>query len=234
MLSVKQLNIYYGRVQILWDISFEIKEGEICAIVGANGAGKSTLLNTISRILPIKSGSISFNGNEINRFLPHRIVELGLIQVPEGRRLFPSLTVLENLELGAYQGEAKQKRNKTLGKVYNLFPILNNRKNQAAGTLSGGEQQMLAIGRALMSLPKLLMLDEPSLGLAPLIVQQMFEVIKELNETGMTILLVEQNARKALSISDVGLVIENGKITIKGKGAEIANNEYTKKAFLGM
>ena len=234
MLSVKQLNIYYGRVQILRDISFEIKEGEICAIVGANGAGKSTLLNAISRILPLKSGRICFNGNEINSFPPHRIVELGLIQVPEGRRLFPSLTVLENLELGAYQGEAKQKRNETLGKVYSLFPILNNRKNQSAGTLSGGEQQMLAVGRALMSLPKLLMLDEPSLGLAPLIVAQMFEVIKEINEAGMTILLVEQNARKALSISDVGLVIENGKITIKGKGAEIANNEYTKKAFLGM
>lgn len=234
MLSVEQLTIYHGRVPILRDISFEIKEGEVCAIVGANGAGKSTLLNAISRILPLKSGRISFNGNEINRFPPHRIVELGLIQVPEGRRLFPSLTVLENLELGAYQGEAKQKRNETLGKVYSLFPILNNRKNQSAGTLSGGEQQMLAVGRALMSLPMLLMLDEPSLGLAPLIVQQMFEVIKEINKTGMTILLVEQNARKALSISDVGLVIENGKITIKGKGAEIANNEYTKKAFLGM
>ena len=234
MLSVEQLTIYQGRIPILRDISFEIKEGEICAIVGSNGAGKSTLLNAISRILPIKSGRISFNGNEINRFPPHRIVELGLIQVPEGRRLFPSLTVLENLELGAYQGEAKQQRNETLGKVYSLFPILNNRKKQSAGTLSGGEQQMLAVGRALMSLPRLLMLDEPSLGLAPLIVQQMFEVIKEINETGMTILLVEQNARKALSISDVGLVIENGKITIKGKGAEIANNEYTKKAFLGM
>jgi branched-chain amino acid transport system ATP-binding protein len=234
MLSVEQLTIYHGRIPILRDISFEIKEGEVCAIVGANGAGKSTLLNAISRILPLKSGRISFNGNEINRFPPHRIVELGLIQVPEGRRLFPSLTVLENLELGAYQGEAKQKRNETLGEVYSLFPILKDRKNQPAGTLSGGEQQMLAVGRALMSLPMLLMLDEPSLGLAPLIVQQMFEVIKEINEAGMTILLVEQNARKALSISDVGLVIENGKITIKGKGAEIANNEYTKKAFLGM
>jgi len=234
MLSVKQLSVNYGPIPMLQDITFGVKEGEICAIVGANGAGKSTLLNAISRILPLKSGKISFNGNEINRFPPHRIVELGLIQVPEGRRLFPSLTVLENLELGAYQGEAKQRRNKTLEKVYSLFPILSNRKKQIAGTLSGGEQQMLAIGRALMSLPKLLMLDEPSLGLAPLIVQQMFQVIKEISETGMTILLVEQNARKALSISNVGFVIENGKITISGKSAEIANNEYTKKAFLGM
>ncbi len=233
MLSVKQLNIYYGRVQILRDISFEIKEGEICAIVGANGAGKSTLLNAISRILPIKSGSISFNGNEINRFLPHRIVELGLIQVPEGRRLFPSLTVLENLELGAYQGEAKQKRNKTLGKVYNLFPILNNRKNQAAGTLSGGEQQMLAIGRALMSLPKLLMLDEPSLGLAPLIVQQMFEVIKELNEAGMTILLVEQNAHAALDIGTRGYVMETGRIVLDGNARELLENEDVREFYLG-
>ena len=234
MLSVKQLNVNLGRIPILRDITFEINEGEICAIVGANGAGKSTLLNAISRVLPVKSGSINFNNKEISRFLPHRVVELGLIQVPEGRRLFPSLSVLENLELGAYQGEAKQKRNKTLEKVYSLFPILNNRKNQAAGTLSGGEQQMLAIGRALMSLPKLLMLDEPSLGLAPLIVQQMFQVIKEINETGMTILLVEQNARKALSISNLGFVLETGKIIIKGKGTEIANDEYTKKAFLGM
>ncbi|MBW2609643.1 MAG: ABC transporter ATP-binding protein [Deltaproteobacteria bacterium] len=234
MISSKELNVYYRQVHVLKDISFEIQKGEICSVVGANGAGKSTLINSLSRILPLKSGSISFNGEDISQYPPHRVVELGLIQVPEGRKLFPSLTVLENLELGAYQRRAKEKREDTLREVFSLFPILDKRRAQLAGTLSGGEQQMLALGRGLMSLPRLLMMDEPSLGLAPLIVKQMFNTIKQINVSGVTILLVEQNARKALAISDSGFVIENGKITISGKGSEIAENEHTRKAFLGL
>jgi branched-chain amino acid transport system ATP-binding protein len=234
MLNLNTLNAYYGKAHVLKHVSFEINEGQIGSIVGANGAGKSTLLNVISRIIPLKSGSMGFLGQEIHHYPPHRVVELGLIQVPEGRRLFPSLTVLENMELGAYQGEPKKKRNETMKDVFALFPILEERQDQVAGTLSGGEQQMLAIGRGLMSLPRLLMLDEPSLGLAPLVVQSIFDIIKKINKRGMTILLVEQNVRKALDISDIGFVMENGAITITGKGADIINNEYTKKAFLGM
>lgn len=234
MLSLDAINVYYGRVHVLKDVSFKIKEGEISSIVGANGAGKTTLLNSISRILPLRSGSISFVGKEISRYPPHRIVESGLIQVPEGRRLFPSLSVLENLELGAYQAEPKKRRGDTIKEVFTMFPVLEERKYQVAGTLSGGEQQMLAIGRGLMSIPKLLMLDEPSLGLAPLVVRDTFDIIKKINKTGVTILLVEQNVRKALDTSDIGFVMENGRITITGKGAEIIENEYTKKAFLGM
>ena len=234
MLTLDTLNAYYGKAHVLKHVSFEISEGQIGSIVGANGAGKSTLLNVISRIIPLKSGSMGFLGQEIHHYPPHRVVELGLIQVPEGRRLFPSLTVLENMELGAYQGEPKEKRDETMKDVFALFPILEERQYQVAGTLSGGEQQMLAIGRGLMSLPKLLMLDEPSLGLAPLVVKSIFDIISKINTTGVTILLVEQNVRKALDISDIGFVMENGAITITGKGADIINNEYTKKAFLGM
>jgi branched-chain amino acid transport system ATP-binding protein len=234
MLSLNAINVYYGRAHVLKDISFKVKEGEISSIVGANGAGKTTLLNSISRIMPLRSGSISFNGKEITRDPPHSVVESGLIQVPEGRRLFPSLSVLENLELGAYQRGPKKRRGDTIKEVFTMFPVLEERKNQAAGTLSGGEQQMLAIGRGLMSIPRLLMLDEPSLGLAPLAVRDIFEIIKKINKTGVTILLVEQNVRKALGMSDIGFVMENGKITITGKGAEIIDNEYIKKAFLGM
>ena len=234
MLTLDTLNAYYGKAHVLKHVSFEISEGQIGSIVGANGAGKSTLLNVISRIIPLKSGSMGFLGQEIHHYPPHRVVELGLIQVPEGRRLFPSLTVLENMELGAYQGEPKKKRDLTMKDVFALFPILEERQYQVAGTLSGGEQQMLAIGRGLMSLPKLLMLDEPSLGLAPLVVKSIFDIIRKINTTGVTILLVEQNVRKALDISDIGFVMENGAITITGKGADIINNEYTKKAFLGM
>jgi len=234
MLTLDTLNAYYGKAHVLKHVSFEISEGQIGSIVGANGAGKSTLLNVISRIIPLKSGSMGFLGQEIHHYPPHRVVELGLIQVPEGRRLFPSLTVLENMELGAYQGEPKEKRDETMKDVFALFPILEERQYQVAGTLSGGEQQMLAIGRGLMSLPKLLMLDEPSLGLAPLVVKSIFDIIRKINTTGVTILLVEQNVRKALDISDIGFVMENGAITITGKGADIINNEYTKKAFLGM
>ena len=234
MLYLNKINVFYGRIHVLMDISFAIEQGEICSIVGANGAGKSTLINAISKALPIKSGTTIFLDEEITRYPPHRIVELGLIQVPEGRRLFPTLTVLENLELGAYQGNPKKKRSVTLDQVYTLFPILRKRRSQFAGTLSGGEQQMLAIGRGLMSLPKMLMMDEPSLGLAPLVVNQMFEIIQTINSNGVTILLIEQNARKALSVSSNGFVIENGKITMEGKASDIANDDYIKKAFLGL
>ncbi len=234
MLHVNEINVHRGRVRVLKDISFRITEGEICSVVGPNGAGKSTLINSISRILPLKSGSIHFCGQNVGRLPPHSVVELGLVQIPEGRRLFRSLTVLENLEMGGYQGEGKRKRSETLQMVFSLFPILKDRKYQCAETLSGGEQQMLAIGRGLMCLPRLLMLDEPSLGLAPLIVRIMFDVIERLNRNGMTILLVEQNARKSLSISDRGFVLENGLITMSGKAEEIASNEHTKKAYLGL
>jgi branched-chain amino acid transport system ATP-binding protein len=234
MLSLNAVNVSYGRIEVLKEISFQIKEGEIASVVGANGAGKTTLLNSISRILSIKSGSIRFFDREINGYPPHRIVELGIIQVPERRRLFPSLTVSENLRLGAYLDRAKRKRKETLQEVFNLFPILGERKDQLAGTLSGGEQQMLAIGRGLMSLARLLMLDEPSLGLAPLVVQHMFEIIQKINVSGVTVLLVEQNAKRALSLSHAGFVIENGRIILHGRGEDLIHNEYTKKAFLGV
>jgi len=233
MLSLNGINVFYGKVHILKNISLKVKEGEIASVVGANGAGKSTLLNTVSRILSVKSGTIRFFDKEINGYPPHRVVGLGIIHVPERRRLFGSLTVVENLKLGAYLPEAKQRRRETLEYVFRLFPILEARKKQLAGTLSGGEQQMLAIGRGLMSLSRLLMLDEPSLGLAPLVVQQMFEIVREINLSGVTILLIEQNARKALSLSHSGFVIENGTITIEGKGEDLIHNEYTRKAFLG-
>jgi branched-chain amino acid transport system ATP-binding protein len=234
MLSLNAVNVSYGRIQVLKEISFEVREGEIASVVGANGAGKSTLLNTISRILSIKSGTIHFFDKEISKYPPHRMVELGVVQVPERRRLFPSLTVLENLRLGAYLAQAKKKRKETLQEVFKLFPILEERREQLAGTLSGGEQQMLAIGRGLMSLSRLLMLDEPSLGLAPLVVQHMFEIVQKINLSGVTILLVEQNAKRALSLSHTGFVIENGRIVIQGKGEDLIHNEYTKKAFLGV
>ncbi len=234
MLSLNAVSVSYGRIPILKEISFKVMEGEIVSVVGANGAGKSTLLNTISRILSVKSGTIHFFDKEINKYRPHHVVELGIVQVPERRRLFPSLTVFENLRLGAYLSNAKSKRKETLQEVFGLFPILAERRDQPAGTLSGGEQQMLAIGRGLMSLSRLLMLDEPSLGLAPLVVQNMFEVIQRINSSGVTILLVEQNAKRALSLSHSGFVIENGRIVIQGKGEDLIHNDHTKKAFLGV
>jgi len=234
MLEVKKINVHRGRVPVLTNISLGISRGEICSVVGANGAGKSTLINTLSRILPLKTGRIDFENDNISRLPPHRVVEMGLVQVPEGRRLFRSLTVLENLEMGGYQGEAKRKRSETIQDIFSLFPILKERKRQRAETLSGGEQQMLAIGRGLMCLPKLLMLDEPSLGLAPLIVETMFEVIENINRNGVTMLLVEQNARKALSISNRGFVLENGVVTMSGSASEVADDEHIKKAYLGL
>jgi len=234
MLEVKRINVYYGDLQALWDVSFEVNKGEIVTIVGSNGAGKTTTLRTISGLLRPKPGEISFMGERIDRLPPHKIVEKGIAHIPEGRRLFPYMTVLENLELGAYTREAREKKDDTLEWVYQLFPKLKERRSQLAGTLSGGEQQMLAIGRALMSRPKLLMSDEPSLGLAPKLVLLVFEMLKKINEEGITILLVEQNVRHALELADRGYVLETGKIVLEGDSRELLANEHVKKAYLGM
>lgn len=234
MLKVEKINAAYGDVQVLWDISFEVEEGRIVVIVGSNGAGKTTTLKVLAGLIYPKSGNVSFLGRDITRVPPHERIKNGLALIPEGRMLFTRLTVEENLTLGAMTPEAKRFRDETLKWVYELFPILKERKKQVAGTLSGGEQQMLAIARGLMSRPKLLMLDEPSFGLAPKIVTQMFELIKEINKQGISILLVEQNVWNALEIADRGYVMETGKIVLKGTGKELLNSEHVKKAYLGI
>lgn len=234
LLEVKNIDVAYGELQVLWDVSFEVREKELVAIVGSNGAGKTTLMKTISGLLhPIK-GSITFLENRIEKFPPHKIVRLGISLVPEGRQLFPEMTVQENLELGAYQKQAREKLKDSLEWVYQLFPILKERKAQLAGTLSGGEQQMLAIGRALMSRPKLLMLDEPSLGLMPIFVKTTFKAIEKLKDEGVTILLVEQNVRQALELADRGYVLETGRIVLSDKGKNLLKDERVKKAYLGL
>lgn len=233
ILEVNEINVFYDKIHAIKDISFYIKEGEIVSFIGANGAGKTTILNAISNILPIKSGEVVLNGESINNVKAHKLVPMGMAHVPEGRRIFTDLTVMENLEIGAYT-RSKNEFQEELKKVFDLFPRLKERKNQLSGTMSGGEQQMLAIGRALMSKPKLLLLDEPSMGLSPLLVKEIFEIIKRINKEGnTTILLVEQNAKKSLEISDRAYVIEVGKIVLEGKGSEIANNDIIKKVYLG-
>lgn len=234
MLKVEKINAAYGDVQVLWDISFDVREKEIVVIVGSNGAGKTTTLKVLSGLINPKSGKVIFLGKDITKTPPHERVSDGLALIPEGRMLFTRLTVEENLKLGAITPEAKKVRNETLKWVYELFPILKERKGQIAGTLSGGEQQMLAIARGLMSRPKLLMLDEPSFGLAPKIVTQMFELIKEINKQGVTILLVEQNVWHALEIANRGYVMETGKIVLKGTGKELLDNDQVRKAYLGI
>ena len=234
MLNVEGVDFYYGDVQILNGVSFEIQEKEIVALVGTNGAGKSTMINVISGIHPPRRGKVVFRGEDIHRQPSYSIVEKGIVQVPEGRRIFPSLTVLENLEMGSFLPGPKKVRKRVLGEVFALFPILSERKNQAAGTLSGGEQQMLAIGRALMSLPILLMLDEPSLGLAPLIVAEIFRVISRVNEQGSTVLLVEQNVEHTLEIANRGYVLENGTVVLEGTGKDLLNDPHVKMAYLGI
>ncbi len=234
MLKVEKINTYYSAIQVLRDISFEIQKGEIVSMVGANGAGKTTIIKTISGLLSPRSGFIHFLGERIDRTPSHKIVEMGLIQIAEGRKLFSPLTVLENLRLGAFHALAKEKRGQSLEKVFKTFPILAERKNQLAGTLSGGEQQMLAIGRGLMSLPKLLMLDEPSLGLAPMLVREIFQVVTQINSQGTTILLVEQNVRQSLALANRGYVLENGRIVLSGRSEDLLNDEHTRKAYLGM
>ena len=233
MLEIKDLEVYYGMIQAIKGISFEVNEGEVIALIGANGAGKTTILHTISGLIAPKKGSIVFEGQELTKIPAHKIVENGLAQVPEGRRVFPSLTVLENLKLGAYTRKDKKEIEDTLKMVYERFPRLEERKNQPAGTLSGGEQQMLAMGRALMSNPRIILMDEPSMGLSPIFVNEIFDIIKKVSASGTTVLLVEQNAKKALSIADRGYVLETGKIVKEGKASDLLNDEAVKKAYLG-
>ena len=231
MLKVDNINVYYGQIHALKDVSIEVNQGEIVALIGANGAGKSTTLRTISGLLRSKTGDITLFDESIAKTEAHKLVSKGLAHVPEGRRVFLQMTVQENLEMGAYTNSANVKE--SIEDVFRRFPRLEHRKNQIAGTLSGGEQQMLAMGRALMSKPKLLMLDEPSMGLAPILVQQIFDIIKEINKSGTTILLVEQNAKKALSIANRAYVLETGNISLSGDASELINNEDIKKAYLG-
>jgi branched-chain amino acid transport system ATP-binding protein len=234
LLEVRNIEVFYTDVQALFDVSFNLDKGEIVSIIGSNAAGKSTTLNTISGILRLKSGSIKFDGQNIEKLSSDKRVSVGIVQVPEGRQLFPAMTVLENLEMGSFMRDAKKKRSQTLKWVYDLFPKLEERAGQLAGTLSGGEQQMLAIGRALMSIPKLLMFDEPSLGLAPIVVKEIFKMVRTINQNGTTVLLVEQNVYYALDVSNRAYVLENGRIVLEGIGKELLNNEDVKKAYLGI
>lgn len=233
MLKVENLHVYYGAIHALKGVALEVGQGEIVTLIGANGAGKSTTLKTISGLKKPGNGEIIFNGQEIGGKKAQEIVKTGIVQVPEGRRIFANMSVFENLELGAFLRNDKQGIQEDLNKVFDRFPRLAERKNQSAGTLSGGEQQMLAMGRALMARPKLLLLDEPSMGLSPILVQEIFSLIKDINETGTTVLLVEQNAHMALSIADKAYVLETGKIVLSGKAKELAESEEIKKAYLG-
>jgi branched-chain amino acid transport system ATP-binding protein len=233
VLRIENLKVAYGKIQALWGVSLEIGEGEIVALVGANGAGKTTLLKTISGILRGQSGSIHFNEKPIEKLMPGDIVRLGIAQVPEGRKLFPEMTVLDNLLMGGYTVKPSDLQPR-LDQVYKIFPVLKERQKQIAGTLSGGEQQMVAIGRGLMAGPRLLMLDEPSLGLAPVLVEEMFQVIEEINRSGVTVLLVEQNTQNALSVAHKGLVMELGRIVLSGSGTELLADENVRKAYLGL
>jgi branched-chain amino acid transport system ATP-binding protein len=233
LLQVKEIHVYYGAIQALKGVSIEVEQGSIVTLIGANGAGKTSTLKSISGLLKPRQGSIRFQDREISRLAPEKIVELGISQVPEGRRVFPGLTVLENLEMGAYLRKDKKEIQKDLSEIFDRFPRLQERRKQLAGTLSGGEQQMLAIGRALMARPKLMLMDEPSMGLAPLLVKEIFEIIKEINEKGTTILLIEQNANMALSIADRAYVIETGEIVLQGSADELLRSQEVKKAYLG-
>ncbi len=234
MLKVEHIDVFYGDLQVLWDVSFHVSEGEIVVLLGANGAGKSTTIKTVSSLLTPARGSISFLGNRIDRVPPYKVIEYGIAHVPEGRRLFPEMTVEENLITGSFSKQAKAKRQQTMEWVYDTFPRLRERRKQAAGTLSGGEQQMLAIGRGLMSQPKLIMFDEPSLGLAPILVTEVFNIVKFVKQQGVTVLLVEQNVKHTLSMCDRAYVLENGRITLSGTGEEFLNNEHIKEAYLGI
>ena len=234
MLTIDKLNFSYGDLKVLWDIDLEVHEGEIVTVVGANGAGKSTTLKNISRLERPTSGSITFNGENINHLESHQVVERGIVQVPEGRKIFPEMTVLENLAMGSFIKSARPDRAANVERVFGMFPRLKEREKQLGGTMSGGEQQMLAIGRGLMANPKLLLLDEPSLGLSPLFVKIIFEIIQEINRQGVTILLVEQNVFQSLKIASRAYVLETGRVVLSGSGSDLLNNEHVKKAFLGM
>ncbi|MBW2031385.1 MAG: ABC transporter ATP-binding protein [Deltaproteobacteria bacterium] len=234
MLRASRIDVHYGDAQVLFGVGLEVKGQEIATIVGANGAGKSTLLKTLGGILRPTAGEVWFLGERIDQLPSHKIVDRGLVRIPEGRKVFPSMSVIENLELGSYLPKAKAKRTENLEKVFELFPVLKLRLVQSAGTLSGGEQQMLAIGRGLMSLPRLLMLDEPSLGLAPILVKQIFATIREINRQGTTVLLVEQNVFNALDMASEGYILENGRIVLQGKAKSLLNNDHIKEAYLGL
>ena len=233
MLEIKDLEVYYGVIQAIKGVSFEVNEGEVIALIGANGAGKTTILQTITGLLSPKKGSVIFEGQDLTKIPAHKIVSLGMAHVPEGRRVFSDLSVLENLKMGAFTRKDKNEINESLQKVYARFPRLEERKNQRAGTLSGGEQQMLAMGRALMSNPKIILMDEPSMGLSPILVNEIFDIIRSVSASGTTVLLVEQNAKKALSIADRAYVLETGNIVLDGKADDLLNNDSIKKAYLG-
>jgi branched-chain amino acid transport system ATP-binding protein len=233
MLKVTDLEVNYGMIQAIQGISFEVEQGEVIALIGANGAGKTTILHTVSGLMKSKAGKIEFEGNDITKLAGHKIVSLGMAHVPEGRRVFADLSVLENLKLGAYTRTDKQEIEDTLKMIYKRFPRLEERKSQLAGTLSGGEQQMLAMGRALMSHPRIILMDEPSMGLSPIFVSEIFDIIKEISASGTTVLVVEQNAKKALSIADRAYVLETGKIVLDGAACDLLENDSVKKAYLG-
>lgn len=233
MLEVKNIEVYYGMIQALKGISFEVNQGEVIALIGANGAGKTTTLHTLTGLLSPKSGSVIFEGKDITKTPAHKIVSMGIAHVPEGRRVFADLSVYQNLRMGAYTRKDKKEIEESLRMIYKRFPRLEERKNQRAGTLSGGEQQMLAMGRALMSKPKLIVMDEPSMGLSPIFVNEIFDIIQEISKAGTTVLLVEQNAKKALAISNRAYVLETGKIVLEGDASVLMNDDSIKKAYLG-
>ncbi len=233
MLEIKDLEVYYGVIKAIKGVSFEVNEGEVIALIGANGAGKTTILHTITGLLEAKKGSVLFDGKDITRVPAHKIVSMGMAHVPEGRRVFANLSVLQNLKMGAYTRKDKNEIEDTLQTVYKRFPRLEERQNQLAGTLSGGEQQMLAMGRALMSHPRIILMDEPSMGLSPILVNEIFDIIKKVSSSGTTVLLVEQNAKKALSISNRAYVLGTGNIVLEGKAEDLLNNDSIKKAYLG-
>ena len=233
MLEIKNLEVYYGMIQAIKGISFEVNEGEVIALIGANGAGKTTTLHAVTGLIPAKAGEIIFDGKNVAKIPGHKIVSMGMAHVPEGRRVFAELSVYQNLKMGAYTRKDKDEIAGNLEMVYKRFPRLKERKNQMAGTLSGGEQQMLAMGRALMSQPKIILMDEPSMGLSPIFVIEIFDIIREVSAAGTTVLLVEQNAKKALSIADRAYVLETGRITLQGDAKELMNDESVKKAYLG-
>jgi len=234
LLSVRKLSFSYGDLKVLWDIDLEVNQGEIVTVVGANGAGKSTTLRNISRLVKASSGEVVFDGVDLLRLEPHQVVERGIVQVPEARRIFPEMTVLENLRMGSFVKATRKDRARNMERVFTLFPRLKERERQLGGTMSGGEQQMLAIARGLMANPRLLLLDEPSLGLSPLLVKHIFEIIKEINRQGITILLVEQNVYQSLKIAHRAYVVETGRVVLSGKGQELLADEHVRKAFLGM
>lgn len=233
MLTVDKLNLYYGAIHALHDISFEVRQGEIVSLIGANGAGKTSILSAISGLVPIKSGDVTFDQKKISKAPPHSLIYQGLAHVPEGRRVFAKMTVKENLEMGAFSLKDQSSRHEDIQRIYTHFPRLKERRHQLAGTLSGGEQQMLAMGRALMGHPTLVMMDEPSMGLSPILVQEIFAIVKEINQSGTTVLLVEQNAHMALSIAHRAYVLETGRIVMAGDAKELLHNADVKKAYLG-